>query len=53
MILRDDTMGKSYRFNTDAAGYAEALNMIRALQAQGHILSGEALGKVQAYYGHL
>ena len=50
LIIRDITMGRSYTFSTDKAGYAQALAQIDAITAQGHQVGGD-VSKVYAFFG--
>ena len=50
IIIRDETMGKSYSFVATHEGYMAAYAQIQAIIGQGHKLGGD-IAKVYAYVG--
>ena len=52
LIIRDITMGRSYTFGVDHAGYAQALTQIDAINALGHVAGGDTY-KVLQYFGRV
>ena len=50
IIIKDETMGKSWPFVETREGYFEAYAKIQEIVGQGHKVSGD-VGKVRAYCG--
>lgn len=50
IIIKDETMGRSWSFVTTREGYFAAYAKIQEIAGQGHKVGGD-VGKVRAYCG--
>lgn len=50
IIIRDETMNRSYEFSTDRSGYYAADAKIQEIIGMGHRVGGD-VGRVRAYCG--
>ncbi len=51
LYIRDETLGITYTFNTDSAGYAAARNQILMISEAGHVVGDEDSGSINKVFG--